>query len=175
MKALGKTSARELPRDFATLCVADVMQRNLVTVHASDPIEEVERVLAEAKIGGVPVLDDNEEVIGILSMSDLVNRYAEDDGLPEEADYRDLDPDDDEDEDPDEESTEILAFRRPDNASVCAGDVMTADISFVSPSASLREAAGVMVRQHIHRLLVVERGRAIGILSTLDILRAIAD
>jgi CBS domain-containing protein len=172
MKALGKTSARELPSEFATLCVADVMQRNLVTVHASDPIEEVERVLAEAKVSGVPVLDDNEEVIGILSVSDLVNRYAEDDGLPEEADYRDLDDADDGD---DEDSTEILAFRRPDDAEVCAGDVMTTDISFVGPNASLREAAGVMVRQHIHRLLVVDRGRAIGILSTLDILRAIAE
>lgn len=168
MKALSKSEARELPADFATLCVADVMQCNLVTVHASDSIAEVERVLADARVGGVPVLDDNDEVIGILSMSDLVSRYAEDDGLPEEADYRDLD------DDADDDSTEVVAFQRPSADELCAGDVMTADVSFVSPTVSLREAAGIMVQRHIHRLLVVDRGRAIGILSTLDILRAIA-
>lgn len=168
MKTLPARDLRELPKDFATLCAADVMQRDLVTVYASDPIDEVERILADAKVSGVPVLDDNEEVIGILSMADLVNRYAEDQDLPNDEDFPD-DADDDADE-----STEVMAFTRADADEVCAGDLMTADIAHVPPTASLREASRLMVQRGIHRLLVVESGRAIGILSTLDILRALA-
>lgn len=170
MKTLPKHDSKELPADFATLCAADVMQRDLITVHASDPVGEVARVLADARISGVPVLDDNEEVIGILSMADLVDRYAEDDdALPEEVDYRDEEVDEG-----DEEETEVVAFHRSSEDEVCAGDLMTTEITFIAPTASLREASRIMVKKHIHRLLVVDRGRAVGIVTTLDILRAVA-
>lgn len=169
MKMLPKQDSRELPADFATLCAADVMQRDLITVHASDPVGDVARVLADARISGVPVLDDNEEVIGILSMADLVNRYAEDDDVPGEADYRDVDEDV-----VDDEATEVVAFHRASEDEICAGDLMTTEITFIPPTTSLREAARLMVQKHIHRLLVVDRGRAVGIVTTLDILRAVA-
>ena len=169
MKTLPKHDSKELPAEFATLCAADVMQRDLITVHASDPVSEVARVLADARISGVPVLDDHEEVIGILSMADLVDRYAEeDDDVPEDVDYREDDTEVDDDE------TEVVAFHRASEDEVCAGDLMTTEITFIAPTASLREASRIMVQKHIHRLLVVDRGRAVGIVTTLDILRAVA-
>lgn len=168
MKTLLPRDLRELPVDFATLCVADVMQRDLITVYASDPLTEVERVLAEAQISGVPVLDDHDEIVGVLSMADLVNRYAEDGDLQESS--ADRDPDDDLDED----DTEIVAFHRASGDQVCAGDVMTPELTHVAPTVGLREASRLMVQKQIHRLLVVEHSRVVGLLTTLDILRAIA-
>ena len=168
MKTLLPRDLRELPVDFATLCVADVMQRDLITVYASDPLTEVERVLAEARISGVPVLDDNDEIVGVLSMADLVNRYAEDGDLQDSS--ADRDPDDDDlDED-----TEIVAFHRANGEQVCAGEQAPPEITYVAPTVGLREASRLMVQKQIHRLLVVEHSRVVGLLTTLDILRAIA-
>jgi len=166
MKTTPQHDSRELPDDFASLCAGDFMQRNLITVHACDPIREVERVLADAKISGVPVLDDNDEIVGVLSMADLVNRYAEAPEIEDEGNRRELDDD--------EDDTEITAFQRFEPDELCAGDLMTPEITAVTPTASLREASRIMVQKQIHRLLVVDRGRVVGLLSTLDVLRAIA-
>ncbi len=167
MKTTAQRDSHDLPADFPNLCAGDFMQRNLITVHACDPIREVERILADAKISGVPVLDDNDEIVGVLSMADLVNRYAEAPDIETEGNRRDLDDDA-------EDSTEITAFRRFEPDELCAGDLMTPGITAVAPTASLREASRIMVEKQIHRLLVVDRGRVVGLLSTLDILRAIA-
>lgn len=167
MKTLTRSVLRELPADFATLCASDIMQTNLITVRASDPLEEVERTLSDAHISGVPVLDDNDSIIGVLSMTDLVNNYAEDDDLPVGADYRDLE----EDADP----TEVVAYRRMPGDALCAGDLMTTEISTVMPTAGLREVARTMVNHHVHRVLVVECGRVVGLITTLDVLRAFAN
>lgn len=153
------------PPDLAALCAIDVMQRDLVTVHAGDPLREVERVLAEAQVSGVPVLDDNDHVIGVVSTTDLVSRRADDEG-PERTDYRDVDEDDDE--------TEVVAYRRAVVHEPCAGDLMTPDVASVAPLASLREVAHQMVDRQVHRLLVVDQGRLVGLVSTMDVLRAIA-
>ena len=152
MKTLTRSVLRELPADFATLCASDIMQTNLITVRASDPLEEVERTLSDAHISGVPV---------------LVNNYAEDDDLPVGADYRDLE----EDADP----TEVVAYRRMPGDALCAGDLMTTEISTVMPTAGLREVARTMVNHQVHRVLVVECGRVVGLITTLDVLRALAN
>lgn len=174
MNTLPQHDRRELSPEFARLCVADVMQRDLVTVHASDSLHEVERVLAEAGISGAPVLDDNEQIVGVVSMSDLVARRAE--SRDSDAAEDDLDAEVGREFDEYEleaEATEVMAFRRL-GSGPCAGDVMTTELAHVPPTAGLRDAARTMVERSIHRLLVVERGRVVGLISTLDLLAAVA-
>jgi len=168
MKTQKLPDSRALPSEFALLCVSDVMQRDLITVHAHDTLHEVEQVLADAGISGVPVVGDDEEVLGVLSMSDLIGRYAE--NSEDKSPFSDVDHEPNDDED----STETLAFRRPADGSLCAGDLMNPHVSRIDATASLREAARAMVEQNIHRLLVTERGRVVGLISTLDLLRALA-
>jgi len=163
MKPFTTHALQNHPADLDATCAADVMQKKFVTVQAGDPIHEVERVLADAKVGGVPVLDDNEHVLGVISTIDLVNRRADDDG-PEEADYLGVDDDD----------TGVLGFHRAIVDEACAGDLMSGELAFVPPTASLREVSRIMVNEHLHRLLVVDQNRLLGLVSTMDVLRAIA-
>ena len=151
--------------DLDALCAADIMQHELVTVRASDPICEVERMLAGARVSGAPVLDDNERVIGVISSTDLVGHRADDDG---EEPFAAGEIDDGGDE------TETVAFRRPDRSGTCAGDIMTPEITSVQKAASLREVARTMVEQQVHRVLVNDHDRLVGLVSTMDVLRAIA-
>jgi CBS domain-containing protein len=147
--------------------VADIMQRDLVTVQVGDSLRDVERILADERISGAPVLDADERLVGIVSMADLVRRYAEEQDLPDEADYPRFGDDVDE--------TELVAFSREQTEEACVGDVMSSDVAALPPSASLREAAALFVTRGIHRLLVVDRGRVRGLVSTLDVMRALAD
>jgi len=152
--------------DFATLRATDVMQRELVTVHASDPLREVERVLVDAQVSAVPVLDDDDRVLGIVSMRDVVSRYAADHDLRDDADEESFADDIDE--------TEPVAYQRLDGEP-CAGDVMATDPVSVGPNTLLTDVAGRMVEHGTHRVLVTDRQRLLGLVSTMDVLRAIAD
>ena len=69
---------RDLPASFSRLRAADIMQRDLVTAQIDDPLSTLERIFADERVSGVPVLDGDERLVGILSMADLVRRYAED-------------------------------------------------------------------------------------------------
>lgn len=158
------TTARP-PSPFATLRASDIMQRELVTVHASDPLREVEATLVDAQVSSLPVLDDDGCVLGIVSMREVVSRYAALHDLPD-----DTDPD--AFADPIDDSEPVAYERRGDGP--CAGDVMTTEMVSVAPFAPLTEVARRMVETGSHRVLVTDQGRLLGLLSTMDVLRAIA-
>ena len=151
--------------ELDTLCAADVMQHELVTVQASDPIREVERVLAGARVSGSPVLDENGRVIGVISSTDLVGHRADDDHV-EAFVSREIDDDG--------EATETVAFDGPDDSATSACDLMTPEVASVQAAASLREVARTMVERQVHRVLVNDGDRLVGLVSTMDVLRAIA-
>lgn len=141
------------------LCAADLMQRNLITVHADDPVREIERVLVDAQVSSVPVLDECGVVLGVVSMRDVVRRYAESD-----------EPADDDDDGSDDGE---FAWSRDEAPR--ATDLMATDFVQVAPRASIAEMARMMVDANTHRVLVVERERLLGLVSSMDVLRAIAD
>lgn len=166
MKTRKPTPAAGSVAEFAELRAADVMSRELVAVRAGDSVEEVERVLADARISGVPVLDDDAQLLGVLSTKDLVRRRAEDAEVPEELGFEDTVLDADE--------TEPVAYRRRKGSGLCAGDLMSTDVATVSPETSLVATAHTMVTREVHRVVVVERGRPVGIVTTMDLLRPLA-
>ena len=55
---------------MSKIMVRDIMTRDVMTVRADTPIEEAARIMADNKIGGLPVLD-NERVVGLITETDL--------------------------------------------------------------------------------------------------------
>lgn len=141
------------------LCAADLMQRELITVNADDPLREVERLLVDAQVSSVPVVDDTGAVLGVVSMRDVVTRYADSAGMR-----------DDDDDQEDEDATWSTAGDEP-----CASDLMTTEVVRVAPHTDLAGLARAMVENVVHRVLVVENDRLLGLVSTMDVLRAIAE
>jgi len=68
--------AREV--DPRSLCVEDIMTRNPVTVRESDSIEQVVHEMARAGIRRVPVLDYRGQVVGVVSIDDVLQDVAGD-------------------------------------------------------------------------------------------------
>jgi CBS domain-containing protein len=141
--------------------IGSVMTDEVVTARYGTPLKEVARLLGEHRIGGVPVIDDDEKVIGVLSGTDLVNRQAAGLGRP----------------------PGVLRGRlgwlfpsvrgaRARAAARTAGALMSAPAITVKADVGVAEAARTMAERGIERLPVVdEEDRLVGIVSRRDLLQ----
>jgi CBS domain-containing protein len=152
------------------LTATDVMRTDVLTVSESTPLSEVERLLGENRIGGVPVTNETGHITGVVSIRDLVDRYTQDpDSRPRRGHgFYHLSAEGLEDED-------FESFEVPEEAEETAGDIMTAQVYDVDAKAHLRDIAAKMVELNVHRLLVTEKKRTVGIVSTMDVLKALAE
>lgn len=155
---------------FAALTAGAMMSRNMVTVPLDATAREIERILIENDISGVPVRDHADRIVGILSWRDVMEYFAQ---SPESephrphAFYRMVD-----DETLEESDTLELAL---DDA-VTARDMMSTDLLTVEETEGLKSIACTMSEHGVHRLLVRDSsGEVVGILSSMDILRALAE
>ena len=173
------------------LAVRDIMRTDVVTVTADITARRLARLLADWQISGVPVLDGNGELAGVVSSTDLVRLAAEhsDVGLTASA-LRTKDRIRDEDEPKPEADpysyflTEDLPFdgRRflgqlpeGDFDTVLVSEIMTPVPFSVEPETPLPELCEFLVRGRIHRAVVVEEGRLLGIVTSVDVLRAVGE
>lgn len=156
--------------NWKDLTAADVMRTDVLTVSESTPLSEVERLLGENRIGGLPVTNETGHITGVVSIRDLVDRYTQDpDSRPRRGHgFYHLSSEDLDDED-------FESFEVPEEAEETAGDIMTAQVYAVDRTTPLQEVAAKMVELNVHRLLVTEKKRTVGIVSTMDVLKALAE
>lgn len=126
--------------------VADIMQTNLMTVRGTDTITEAIALLAESHVSGVPVIAGG-RLVGVLSNSDILEALADK---------------------PDPEERERLF----DQTTV--QEIMTARPQTITSDASVKDAAQRMLYLEVHRLFVEDNGRLVGVVSTTDLVRAMA-
>lgn len=139
--------------------VSDVMTRGVISVTPSMPLREVARLLSENRVSGVPVVDDDGRIVGVLSEGDLLAKqltHSVSRRLPLEWILG-------EHHDPDE-------LRR--RAATTAGEAMTSPAITIEADRPVREAAARMVEGHVNRLPVLAGGRLVGILTRADLVRA---
>lgn len=140
------------------LQVADVMNRAVISLQADDSLSDAARIFIENKISGAPVLDVAGQCVGVLSVSDFVEREHQF-GLARFFDG--LQP---------QQSVELVTV------SHCVRDYMSVPCQAVAPDMSLVEAALLMCARHIHRLPVLdEDGRLMGIVTSLDMTAAMVN
>jgi CBS domain-containing protein len=148
------------------------MQAEVVTVRPDMPLSELGGVLLRERIHGAPVVEAG-RVVGIVSRSDVVRQLkVEEQRLTDSAYY--LEPFDADLRSPDDDLRmgEAVAARV---AKLCVHDVMIDDILSVVPDATLQEVAKVMLERPVHRVLVMEGGALLGLISSLDLLRLFAE
>ena len=173
------------------LRLSQIMTRNVVTLVPETTLREALELFTAKHISGAPVLSGH-EVVGILSASDILefvasipdlgNRPLDDSSWSEREDelqftdassgyYTDLFAGD-----ADEVADRIAG---PGEASVLdaytVDEVMTHHVITLSPNDTAVSAADVMRGHSIHRVLVLDGGKLVGILSTLDLVGAVAE
>lgn len=139
------------------LTVRDVMTSEVVTVPVRASFKEVVRLLDENAVSALPVLDDKDRLVGVVSEADL---------LPKEE-YRDGT----------ERLRRLARLRhRRELAKATgdeAGDLMSSPAVTIDPDATLAEAARRLVDESVKRLPVVDNsGRLVGIVSRADLIES---
>jgi CBS domain-containing protein len=150
----------------------DVMVREVFTVSPGLVLLELERELAAHRITGAPVLEHG-RVVGIVSRADIDARLFREQSLSaatavfyQQADLEGPAPP--EPSDPAAEALESLRYLH-------VRDVMTRELLAVAPDDPLPEVARLMRDRRVHRVLVLDAGRLVGIVSSFDVVRAVAE
>jgi len=140
--------------------VNEVMTIDVATARPDASLKEVAAELAERRISGMPVIDDDGAVVGVLSEADVLAK-----ALPESED----------------DGRSVLGrLRRRDEAETrrleakLVRDVMTAPAITIEEHWPVAEAAERMLESRINRLPVVRQGRLVGLVSRADLVRAFA-
>lgn len=130
------------------LRVADLMSIDPITVSDSATVEEAEEMLRHHRISGLPVVDVNARLVGVISQTDLL--YL---AVP---------------------SIQALIHHRASGIRV--GEVMSTPPVTIDGEATLRDAARVMSEDRLHRLVAVDgHGRPVGVLSAMDFVALAAE
>ncbi|WP_405521739.1 CBS domain-containing protein [Streptomyces canus] len=141
--------------------VSSVMTTEVVRATHGTPFKEVTRLLREHRISGLPVVDEDDKVIGVISETDLMAHQAQ---LPDPYEPKrrfrlaDLTP---------------AARRQAAKARArSAGQLMSTPPITVSADNTIVEAARTMAQNRVERLPVLdEEGRLVGIVTRRDLLK----
>ncbi|MEV0412886.1 CBS domain-containing protein [Streptomyces sp. NPDC050448] len=126
--------------------VGDLMTDEVVSAVSATSFKDVAKLLAQHDVSGLPVVDDEDRVLGVVSESDLLARQA----------------------------AQLTAGRAEDSpvSEVTAGEVMSTPAVTIHAEEPAAEAARLMTRRSVERLPVVdEEERLVGIVTRRDLLR----
>lgn len=143
----------------------DIMTKDVMTVKADTPIQEMARILTERKISGVPVVDDDGSLVGIVTENDLINQNKRL-HIPTVMRLFDafvlL-------ESPSKIETEIKKI-----SATKVSEIYTRKVITVSPETDVEEIATIMSEKKVHLIPVVEDKKILGIIGKTDIIKGIA-
>jgi CBS domain-containing protein len=147
--------------------VSEIMERDPVTVAPEASVKDVVAALRDHELPGVPVVDSDGNVAGIVTEADLV--LPDQDGDLHIPHYINLfggtifl------------ESLDRFEGRLRKAFAANAADMMTRDPDTVAPDTSIRDAARLIHETGHNRLPVVEDGKLVGVVTRLDVLGALA-
>lgn len=154
-----KAYQHALQRLTRSVHVKEVMTIEVAAVLRSTSIREVAELMARRRVSGVPVLNTDRSVAGVISERDFLRTM----GGEQSATFMDV-------------IADCLRGGKCLAAPMriqCAEDIMTAPPVTVNPDTSVMEVANIMARQRINRVPVVDAtGRLVGIASRADVVRS---
>jgi CBS domain-containing protein len=140
----------------------DIMARDVLTVMPKTRIDVALDLMLQRKVSGLPVLNEDGKVVGIITEGDMLRRQET--GTSNRHRSRLLSfligP-----------GKEAEEFVHANSREVA--DLMTADVVSVTESTPLDEVVTVMEKQRIRRVPVVRGNKLVGIISRADLLRAL--
>jgi CBS domain-containing protein len=142
---------------------SDIMTTEVVSVRPGASVFEAATLLTRHHVSGLPVVDDDGKVVGVVSEGDLLHRVETGTGKPQRTWLGEF-----------LHSTRKLASEYLKENAVLVHDIMTDNVISVSPATELSEIADLLERHHIKRVPVLAQGKLVGIVSRANLIRALA-
>jgi CBS domain-containing protein len=143
----------------------DIMQKDVVTLKPGTSVEDAGRLFIEKNISGAPVLDDDGNLVGIVTENDLISKEKRfhiptiirifDAFIPLESDAK--------------VEQEIRKM-----AATTVGEICTRDVITIKEDTDLNEIATIMSEKKVHLLPVMKEGEIVGIVGKKDLIRALS-
>ncbi len=144
----------------------DIMTRDVISVRPEENVENAARIMMDNKISGIPVVDEHNHVVGIITEKDLMIKASE----LKVPFYLTL-------------FDSIIFLENPirfnnNLKKYTASNVkgaMTAKVYSVEEDAPISDVVSMMQKHSINRVPVLRHGKLIGIISRNDILKAMVE
>lgn len=153
-----------MTKPLTSLCASDLMSPEVVMIPDQMSLQGAARLLSRAQVSGAPVVDGTGRCIGMLSAVDFLH-WAEHGGkaTPQPCGCAET------------AWKPWQMLDHPEHAETMVGEVMTRNPVTTPAKTLIGDLSRMMVDAHIHRILVVDQDeKPIGIVSSMDILAAIA-
>ncbi len=142
----------------------DIMSKEVITVHKNDTIAEIAKVLVDQSISGVPVVDDEGLLVGIVSEGDLLHKET----TPRIPDYINL-------------LGAIIYYNGVEQYNADfkklmaeqASSIMTKKVVSISEETDVDDIAKLMLQHGIKRIPIVKDNKVIGIISRRDLIKSL--
>ncbi len=146
------------------LTVKDIMKTNIISVFPENEITYATKLLLENHINGLPVIDENEKLVGIICQSDVIAQQKK---LPIPSFFSFLDG-----------FISLSSMKNLEKevkkiSAVTVSEAMTPNPVTVRPDTLIEVVAALMVDSNYHTIPVVESGKLVGIVGKEDILRTL--
>jgi len=163
------TTATSNRRREHALTARQIMSPDVITVQPALPLRAAAAVLRDNRITGAAVTTTAGKLIGVLSESDLVDHESqprvckfviEGPGTPPRGMPA--------------KTIEVLEAieERDENATVA--DVFSPYVITATPDTTVKQLSALMVRHRIHRVFIVEGQKLSGVVSSMDVMRAVS-
>lgn len=129
----------------------DIMTRTVTAVHSDSTIRHAAALMTEAKVTSLPVLDEDDRVIGILSEADIIR-----DRMPSDP----------------RSHLRVNVEQQPD-PHLLVRDVMTTTAACMGENADTADLAALMLDNNVRAVPIVDGARLVGIVSRRDLLRTL--
>jgi CBS-domain-containing membrane protein len=151
-----------LEQENAMLTAANVMTTNVITVPPEMPVQDIARLLYTHRISGLPVVDADGQIVGIVSEGDLIG-HAQATGERRRSWWLTF---------LSNESTLARDYAKSHGRT--AHDVMTVQVITVTDTTPLADIAMLLERHGIKRVPVLKSGKLVGIVTRSNLIQALA-
>jgi CBS-domain-containing membrane protein len=146
------------------LTVKDIMKTDVISVSPETEITHATKLLLENHINGLPVIDKNEILVGIICQSDVIAQQKK---LPIPSFFSFLDG-----------FISLSSMKNLEKevkkiSAVAVSEAMTPNPVTVRPDTLIEVVAALMVDSNYHTIPVVEGGKLVGIVGKEDVLRTL--
>ncbi len=155
-----------------TMQAKDVMSQSLLSASPDQDLLEVEQLLAQSHVSGLPVVEGG-RLVGVLTANDVARVQVLMDSLDGQVDDR-LDWQQQADGFQHSDPPPFHGFRQM-IARLKVRDAMHDRVAVCGPDDPLVKVARMMLDEHLHRIIVVEGERPLGVVSSLDLVRVLVD
>ncbi len=144
--------------------VSELMNPDVVCARPDMTVAEVAKLLALRGVSGAPVVDEQGRILGVVSQNDLVRHSAEPVTAESSGRFYSSDPD-----------YRDIGSLKVDVSDTPVSEVMSKKAYTVARDTTAAMAANIMRERRIHRLVVTERARVVGVITSLDLMRVVEE